>query len=560
MKSARIGSQSRSNVLEPGELIDTCFDTLIPSGPATAMRVKPDPSSPPPVGGIDRRSLLATGLALPATLLSDRLMAQSQPVAGVAEGQKFSAAAVIDYARALAKKPFAAPSADLPDPFGNLSYEQYVAIRALPAAVLWDNEQRGFTVEPLHRGFAFQAPVTLYVVEDETVRRVSYDRAKFDYGKLNVPPALPDLGFSGLRIFGDAQNGTMREVGIFQGATFYRSSARGQNLGIMARGLTLKLGDPKGEEFPAFRAFWVERPGPLAEMLVIHALLDSESATGAYRFTLRPGDVTIIDTEMTLFPRVPVDNYGIGGMTTTFLFGPNSRRGVDDLRPAVYENGGLQIKNGNDEWIWRPFQNPEALQISAFVDPSPRGYGFLQRERDYAAFRDDDQHFERRPTLWNEPIGDWAAGNVQLFEIPTDNEINDNIIGFWRPKQPLQPGVETSFAYRQFWCWQPPERPATTIVSATRTGKGGGGRRRRFIVDFTGDMLKDPQAFQDLKPMLTSSPGALGNLRQWNYPERRLCRVGFELDPGNENACELRLVLESGGKPASETWLYRWTP
>ncbi len=205
----------------------------------------------------------------------------------------------------------------------------------------------------------------------------------------------------------------------------------------MARGLTLKAGDPKGEEFPQFRAFWIEQPSAQSDRLVIHALLDSESVCGAYRFTVRAGDVSIIDTEITLFPRAPVENYGIGGMTTTYLFGANDRRGVDDVRPSVFESSGLQIKNGNEEWIWRPLQNPDTLQISAFVDPSPRGFGLLQRERDYSAFLDDDQNFERRPSLWIEPIGEWGPGLVQLIEIPTDNEINDNVLCYWRPKQPL---------------------------------------------------------------------------------------------------------------------------
>lgn len=476
------------------------------------------------------------------------------------EGQPFNQATVIDLARLISRKPYAAPPTDLPDPFANLSYEQYIGIRAQPSAVLWNGESRGFTVEPLHRGFAFTSAVTLYMVEDGTVRRVAYDRSKFDYGKLQPPANPADLAFSGFRVFGDAQSGRQREVAIFQGASFFRSSARGQNLGVMARGLTLKAGDPKGEEFPLFRAFWIEQPTSKAESLVIHALLDSESVTGAYRFTLRPGDVTIIDTEVTLFPRAAVENYGIAGMTSTYLFGPNDRRQVDDVRPGVYESSGLQLHNGNDEWIWRPLHNPETLQISAFVDPAPKGFGLIQRDRDYAAFQDDDQNFERRPSLWIEPIGDWAPGLMQLIEIPTDNEINDNVLCYWRPKQPLVAGGETSFAFRQFWCWQLPDRPNLVTISGTRVGRGKTQSSRRFVVDFTGEALKASATVSELKALLSATPGAISNLRVWPYPERRLCRVGFDLEPGSDIVSELRLVLEAGGKPLSETWLYRWTP
>ncbi len=515
---------------------------------------------------VDRRSVLRLGIGAAAAAIVGPAVAQQSPVlqqalsGTIGEGQKFTQSGLVELARTLSRKPYAPPQIELPEPFNKLDYEQYINIKAQPQAHLWTQEGRGFTLEPLHRGFAFTTPVWLFMVEDETVRRIAYERGKFEFGRLNVPANLPDLGFSGFRIYGDVQDGRQREIAIFQGASLYRSSGRGQNLGIMARGLTLKLGDAKGEEFPAFRAFWIERPAPLAEALVVHALLDTESVTGAYRFTLRAGEMTIIDTEMTLFPRVPIENYGVGGMQTTFFFGPHSRRTVDDPRPAVHESQGLSINNGNGEWIWRPLANPETLQISSFVDPAPRGFGLLQRERDYAAFLDDDQRFERRPSLWNEPIGDWAPGAVQLFEIPTDNEINDNVIAFWRPRQPLQPGVEAAFAYRQYWAWQPPERPRLAVVTATRAGRGGGGRRRRFVVDFTGDGLKDPQLLQELKPALSAGPGTVGNMRIWTHPDRRLCRIGFDLDPGGEAASELRLVLEAGGKAVSETWLYRWTP
>jgi glucans biosynthesis protein len=182
----------------------------------------------------------------------------------------------------------------------------------------------------------------------------------------------------------------------------------------------------------------------------------------------------------------------------------------------------------------------------------------LQRERNFASFQDDVQAFERRPSLWIEPIGEWGPGAVQLIEIPSDSEINDNILAYWRPRTPMAAGSEVAFAYRQFWCWTPPERPALATVSTTRSGRGTGGRRRRFLVEFTGDTLGAPIA--DLRAGLTSGPGTISAVRLWPAPERKTVRVAFELDPGTENACELRLVLQAGGKPLSETWLYRWTP
>ncbi len=129
--------------------------------------------------------------------------------------------------------------------------------------------------------------------------------------------------------------------------------------------------------------------------------------------------------------------------------------------------------SGGGEWIYRPVNNPATLQVSSFVDENPKGFGLVQRERDPAAFQDDDQRCELKPSVWNEPLGDWGAGSVQLIEIPSDSgaeqEHHHRIGG---PRQPLAAGSETSVSYRQAWCWQPPERPPLAIASRTRQGKG----------------------------------------------------------------------------------------
>jgi glucans biosynthesis protein len=515
--------------------------------------------------GPSRRTVLAGLAGLGMGLgLSQRTEAQEQTLfqqsLGVllGDGRKFAASNVLELARILAKRPYQAPASTLPELFANLDADGYAQIKAQPNAFLWDKEGRGFTIEPLHRGFAYQSPTALHVIEDGMIRRIAYERDRFDFGKLNVPETLPNLGFSGFRIFGDAQDGPMRDIALFQGATFYRSMGRNQVSGAAARGLFVKLGDQKGEEFPNFRAFWLEKPGPVSDTLIIHALLDSESVTGAYRFTIKSGEMTVIDTEMTLVPRVLIDNYGIAGVTATYYFGPNSRRNSDDVRAAAYEAGGLQIKNGNEEWVWRPLSNPQSLQMSVFVDPSPRGFGLLQRDRDFLTFLDDEQNFEKRPSVWNEPIGEWAPGAVQLTEIPSDNDINDNILAFWRPKQPLQPDQEQSFVYRQYWCWQPPERPPLATVSTTRVGKAAG-KKRRFVVDFMDERFKQAEDTNTIKPGLSASIGTLSRIKTTFYPDRRLCRVSFDLDPGNDTLSELRLLLNKNDQPISETWLYRWT-
>jgi glucans biosynthesis protein len=468
------------------------------------------------------------------------------------------AQSILDLARQMAKQPFKAPKPALPDVLANLTYDQYVTIRARPGSAIWINDNIGFAIEPLHRGFIFTTPMDINLVENGAPQHLPYNRAAFDFDKLQFPADMPDIGYSGFRVLQQIDGGNFVQVAIFQGASFFRAMAHGQNLGVTARGLSIRTADPAGEEFPMFRNVWIEKPTPAANALVIHALLDSQSTTGAFRFTLRPGEATIIDIELTLCARAAIDNFGIAAMSATYLLGSMDRRRSEDVRPNVYEVDGLQILTGKGEWLWRPVSNRETLQVSAFTDQNPRGFGLLQRSRMFETFEDDEAHWELRPSLWIEPIGDWADGEVVLIEIPAESENNDNVIASWRPKAPIAAGAEVSFAYRQFWCWQPPERPALAIATTERTGKIG--KNRRFIVQFTGDVFADPQRFADIKPNLTAKPGQVGNVRTFVSRDRKHCRIVFDLDPGSEAFSEVRLVLEQSGKPVSETWLYRWTP
>jgi glucans biosynthesis protein len=509
---------------------------------------------------LERRDVLKAGLsAIAAAYAAPSALAANDAAAPQPAPPPFSHDAVLDLARALAKRPFAAPATDLPEPFTALTYEQYVGIKTKAGAALWAGENRGFSIEPLHRGPIFSTPVDIFIVDNKSALRIPYDQTRFDYGAVKVVEKLPDLGFSGFRILRPREGVGDSEVALFQGASFYRALAPGQNLGVTARALSIRTADPRGEEFPAFRMFWVEKPAPGDSTLIIHALLDSQSVTGAYRFTLRPSEATIIDTEVTLFARAELDHVGIGGFAAASLFTPLDRRRPDDLRAMVAETNGLQMLTGKDEWLWRPTSNRTNLQISAFVDANPKGFGVLLRQRDIASYQDDDQHWENRPSLWIEPLGEWREGAVQMVEIPSESEINQNIIGYWRPKYALGVGREISFAYRQFWCWSPPARSPLALATSARSGRTPASKLRRFVVSFTGDGLGDPQRATTLKPVLTTSPGSATNIRAIFNPQAKTCRVVFDVDPAGETFCELRLVLESGDEPISETWLYRWT-
>jgi glucans biosynthesis protein len=513
---------------------------------------------------VRRRDVLkAIGpLAAVALLPVARRDGIAQPRASGGQATAFAATHVQQSARELASKPFVPPKMDLPKALQQWGYGQYRAIRFKRERALWASEGRVFQVDLVQRGFIFTPPVSIHVVAEGQARRVVYAPDLFTFGP-GVPP--PDEGtvteFAGFRLRAPIHRAEdCDEFAVFQGASYFRAVAKGQGYGLSARGLALNTAAPSGEEFPFFRTFWIERPLPEAHVLVVHALLDSNSTTGAYRFTIRPGDPTVMDVELTLYPRVALAHVGLAPLTSMFFFGPNDRGGIDDVRAAVHDSEGLALWNGREEWLWRPLSNPDTLQTSAFLDAHPRGFGLLQRRRAFTDYQDLEARYERRPTLWVEPIGDWEQGAVRLVAIPSKLESNDNIVAFWGPTQPVLPGAEYRCTYRLHWCWRPPAGPVSATTAATRVGAGPEKGTRRFLIDFVGGRCAELQDDPAIAPLVVTSAGAVKDLVVHPNPVTGGWRVSFVLAPGNAALCELRCVLTRGEESLSEIWSYRWTP
>jgi periplasmic glucans biosynthesis protein len=482
--------------------------------------------------------------------------------AAATDATAFSAADVLKQARALADEKFVRPKGDLPKPFQELSYDQYRDIRFKQDRAIWSSEGLPFRVELFHRGFFFTDPVAIYLVADGQAQRIAYSPDLFTFGPSVPPPSEGTItGFSGFRLRAPINRPDyFDEFAAFQGASYFRAVAKGQGYGLSARGLALNTGAAEGEEFPFFRAFWIERPTPEASAIVVHALLDSDSTTGAYRFTIRPGDPTVMDVEMTLFPRVELKQAGLAPLTSMFLFSPHDRVGIDDFRPAVHDSDGLMIWNGRGEWLWRPLTNPETLQVSAFIDNNPRGFGLLQRHRAFVDYQDLEAHYQLRPSLWVEAIGDWGSGVVQLIEIPSKSEANDNMVAYWRPSHPLPAKAEYRFTYRLHWCWTPPAMPARATTADTRVGAGPEQGTRRFVIDFAGGRLSALKPNASVEPAITTSAGTVQHPVAQPNPAIRGWRVSFVLAPGSATLCELRCTLKLGDELLSEVWSYQWTP
>ena len=471
----------------------------------------------------------------------------------------FSAETVKQMAEQLAQKAYEKPKIELPPPYGRLGYDQYRDVRFRTEQSIWRGQGLDFELQLFPMGWLFDVPVDLFAVEDGQSRQLNADAGLFKFGPLvGPPPATASIGFSGFRIHGPLNRPDyFDEVAVFQGASYFRAVARGQVYGLSARGLALNTARPGGEEFPMFRAFWIERPKAGSQELVVHALLDSVSVSGAYRFSIRGGAATLMEVSSTLYPRRDLHNVGIAPLTSMFLFGSNNRRGSTDFRPAVHDSEGLAVLNGNGERLWRALNNPKRLQLSAFLDKDPKGFGLLQRDRSFAAYEDLEARYERRPSLWVEPIGDWGHGNVELIEIPTDEEIHDNIVAFWRPAEPLAKGRGYEFNYRLHWGDQVPFEWSGAYVKKTRIGMNKKTGTSVYIVDFVGPGVQNGQELPIAN--LTASAGQPSAPIVHANPEVNGVRVQFELDPKGEELCELRLTLRNKEKRISEVWLYRWT-
>lgn len=501
---------------------------------------------------LSRRGFLASGTAL-ATLAAARGAAWANAVQA-----PFSRETVIALAQELASRDFAERPL-IPQAWIDLTYEQYKLIRFRPEAALWYGTETPFNVDFFTPGLYFPRTVKVDVVEDGLATPVAFDPGMFETSP-SVPelPVDDTLGFSGLRLRTEMHRpGETDEFCVFQGASYFRAIGLDETYGLSARGLALGTGDPEGEEFPDFIRFWLERPAPGQRNMIVHALLDSPSVSGAYRFDITPGPDCVMEIEASLFPRTDLDHVGIGPLTSMFLFDETNRIRFDDFRPAVHDSDGLLIWNGAGEVLWRPLANPRALQVSAFVDTRPHGFGLMQRARDLRDFADLEAHYHRRPCAWVEPRGDWGQGAVTLVEIPADQEIYDNIVAYWRPAEPYAAGSRVDLAYRLTWGEAAPLETGLARVLNTRMGaKRDGGRL--VTIDFEKHRLfgDGPDALTAVvsSEEATVSPGILEP-----NPETGGLRLAFSFDPGGAPVAELRAELRRDGTPATETWLYRWT-
>jgi glucans biosynthesis protein len=510
---------------------------------------------------MDRRSFIRSALA---GLLGTRVLSFAAP-AFAQEPGTFAFDAVIARARAAAGSPYSRPLMKMSEPFADLKYDQFRAIRFRDDKRFFADADRGFRMDLMPPGLSFQDRIEINLVSNGVASPIpfttdvfAFHPDYFPYPDGRAPSGLAaDMGYSGIRLRHPINSpGVWDDFAVFQGASYFRAVAHDTFYGLSARGLAVGTGGPDPEEFPIFTAFWVYEPQPGDRVLRVSALLDSDSVTGAFDFAIQPGTRTVMTVRSVLFPRREIAALGIAPLTSMYFFGPERRAGVDDFRDAVHDSDGLRIVNGRGERLWRPLRNPGQLETSAFSDDSPRAFGLIQRARDFAHFEDAEAHYERRPSAWIEPSAPWGKGAVTLVEIPSADEFTDNIVAFWRPAEPLAAGSENPFDYRLTWGIAEDEDQPLARVIATRSGVSIlDPRERLFVVDFDLGMTD----FDSMAPKLEVNAGEVKGLSIVRLPEGNTARVGFHFIAGDRASAEFRLWLANEETPASEVWLYRWS-
>jgi periplasmic glucans biosynthesis protein len=523
--------------------------------PSQRVRLRPRGSRPHESGGRFGSLACLTAILLAATCL-----------AAAPAHAAFDFDNVVDQAQKLAQEPFQESKGQVPDWLLKLTYDQWRNIRFRPEQALWRKRPSKFQVQFFHPGLYYDRVVTINVVDSAGVHPLKFSPSQFDYDKNDFASKVPqDLGYAGFRLHYPINTPKYHdEVIVFLGASYFRAVGKDEVFGLSARGLAIDTALPSGEEFPYFKEFWLVRPAPKATEMAVYALLDSRSLAGAYRFVVKPGAQTIVTVECRLFLRKTVQKLGMAPLTSMFFHGENTTRHFEDFRPEVHDSDGLLLNLSNGEWLWRPLDNPSKLDVSGFQMKNPKGFGLIQRDREFEHYQDLETHPERRPSAWVVPASDWGAGRVELVEIPTNSDTNDNIVAYWVPENNPKPGEPVVFSYTIHWHGDDPNRPPGGRVVATRRDRGTAENAYRFVVDFAGGKLEKIPADTVLRGVVTVVGGEqaaeLLDQHVVNNPAIDGWRLTFQVRPKKKEPIELRAFLDKGGNTLTETWSYMLLP
>ena len=483
-------------------------------------------------------------------------------------------------ARRLAAAPYRPPATDLPPALAALDYDQYRSIRYRPEAALWRGAAR-FELQLFHPGFIHREPVRLHLVEDGgRIIPVPFDPARFRYdgaAAAAAAAAAPGIGHAGFRVHYPLNDAAIKdEAAVFLGASYFRLLGRGHVHGLSSRGLAVDTALESGEEFPLFREFWLVRPEPDAAEMTFHALLDSRSVSGAYRFVLAPGAPTTLEVDARLFARADVAKLGVAPLSSMFLYGRNRLPPFDDFRPpgarlrrpaAAYRR--RRVDSGA-RWATartcrsRRFRAPRR----AGSGPRPARPPLRELPGRRGALRPAPERVDRAAGRRLGQRARGAAGVPGRFGVRRQRR---RLLGPRRTAGrrrgaalplPACPPSTRGSRPRRWRRWSGPASDATRCP-ASRTPPPPS--RRRFVVDF-GPLpasAADPGGAGEPPPVeavLDAASGQVSDLVVQALPDARGWRAAFRLVPDGREPAALRLYLHRGGRRVSETWDHVWHP
>lgn len=502
------------------------------------------------------------------------------------------------------------PAPELPEPLASWQYDDYMKVKYRPERATWFDQGLPFWLETFHRGFVQTDLVELFTLNpspsgDPISQRIAFNTNDFVYDAPLNAEEIPPAGHAGFRIVGPFPNRPdAQEMLSFIGSSYFRGRCGDTIYGASARGLAINIAMMQEEEFPDFRAFWIQMPAADSDQIAILAFMDSPSLTGAYRFRLVPGNaVTRVKVQADVYYRDRPEKIALAPLTSMWMWGDGLKGPPKDNRPSVHDSDGLLIQTGPNEWRWRAFARQSYPSVTSTEVESLHGFGLIQRNRAFYHYDDHNARYDKRPSVWIKPDAPWPDGRIELLELPGAHEGIDNLAAYWLPPEEesapdqsaseTDPSVESAanpgsavaaidtvsepdgatepphpslqFAYEvSFFAGDPPEHNVlgrATNLSVTRPKNAD--EPIEMEIRFAGPVLRGLPAEH---PPSIQSNAIAGEICEEELERTDegdwILHLGVNLaeDNSGERPVELSLQLISEDQPVSETFGYLLPP